>query len=399
MTLFTKASKKQSKLRMALLGPAGSGKTYSALRIGRALVGPNGRVALMDTEHGSANKYADTFDFDAFAPDSFEVETYLRAIRDAEAAGYDLLILDSLSHAWAGKGGILEFVDAVAKRQGGNSFGAWRDATPQHNALVEAMLAAKLHLIVTMRVKMEHVQEKDERSGKTVVRKVGLQPVQRDGLEYEFDVVGDLTPESDLVISKTRCSPLRGKVYHEPGGEVAAILSTWLTDGAVADPVTAATFTAPANGAPPTTNGRATHGQPDWARFWAHIKGLGVEHEEAHKVLGVGSLHDWTGSLDEAVAQIERYALARDTVQAQSTVAQPPAAPAKAGKPSTRGDMIRRYQMLIDKADGLGLRWQMYDPQWSDDELRAAGKALATSVSAEEERIFATQTTTTTTSK
>lgn len=288
MTLFQKATKLQAKLRMALLGPAGSGKTYSALKIGRALVGPKGNIALMDTEHGSASKYAHEFDFDAFAPDSFEVDTYLRAIKDAQAAGYDLLILDSLSHAWAGRGGILEFVDAVAKRQGGNSFGAWRDATPKHNELVEAMLSAKLHLIVTMRVKMEHVQERDERSGKTIVRKVGLQPVQRDGLEYEFDVVGDLTPESDLVISKTRCSALRGKVYHEPGQEVADVLRGWLSDGAVPTPVSNGTFSTPIEPERPAVRSEAP---PPEIKHWGDLytvcrKDFGLKPEAVLKELG-----------------------------------------------------------------------------------------------------------------
>jgi len=231
--MFTRASKKQAKLRMALLGPAGSGKTFSALKIGRALVGPEGRIAVMDTEHGSANKYADIFTFDAPDPplERFDVDTYIATIRAAGADGYDLLIIDSLSHAWAGKGGLLEFVDNYAKRNNGNSFGAWRDATPKHNDLVEAMLACSCHLIVTMRVKTEHVVEKDERTGKNTIRKIGLQPVQRDGLEYEFDVVGDLNNDNDLAISKTRCSALKGGLFHEPGDDIAGLLRTWLTSG------------------------------------------------------------------------------------------------------------------------------------------------------------------------
>ena len=231
---FSRATKRKAKLRMALLGGAGSGKTFSALQIGRALVGPEARIALMDTEHGSASKYADLWQFDSVEPSDFSVETYLQVIQAAEQGGYDLLILDSLSHAWAGKGGLLEFVDNQAKRNSsGNTFGAWRDATPKHNALVEAMIGAKCHLIVTMRVKMEYVQERDDR-GKTTIRKVGLQPVQRDGLEYEFDVVGDLTAENELVITKTRCPALKGQVYPTPGENIAAPLRAWLEGGAEA---------------------------------------------------------------------------------------------------------------------------------------------------------------------
>jgi len=224
---FQKATKKQAKLRLALIGPSGSGKTYTALTLATHLV-PNGRVALIDTERGSASKYADLFSFDVQELDSFHPQRYIEAIGDAQAAGYDVLVIDSLSHAWMGKDGALELVDKAAKRNpGGNSFAAWRDVTPLHNQLVDAMLAARLHIIVTLRSKMEYVQEKDER-GKTVIRKVGLQPVQRDGLEYEFDVVGDLDQDNTLVITKTRCSTLTGAVVPKPGKELAAALDTWL---------------------------------------------------------------------------------------------------------------------------------------------------------------------------
>lgn len=286
---FQKATKQQAKLLLALLGPAGSGKTYSALKIGRALVGAEGRIALMDTEHGSASKYADLFNFDTVQPDEFSVDTYLSVIREANAEGYDLLILDSLSHAWAGKGGILEFVDNAAKRSNsGSSFGAWRDATPKHNALIEAMLACRCHLIVTMRVKMEHVQEKDERTGKTVVRKIGLQPVQRDGLEYEFDVVGDLTLESELLISKTRCPELKDKIFPLPGENLAAPLRAWLGSGAsVVEAPAPAKLPVPDPVPAPTVPSKRSPSRKDLVARW-HVladKGsaLGVEMEKLNQ--------------------------------------------------------------------------------------------------------------------
>ena len=225
---FRQARKKQLKLRMALIGPAGSGKTYSALNIGQHL---GRRVAVIDTEHGSASKYADLFTFDVLELESFHPQMYIDAISAAEQAGYDVLIIDSLSHAWMGKDGALELVDKAAKRsQSGNSFAAWRDVTPLHNNLVEAMLAARLHLVVTMRSKMEYVQEKDEK-GRTQIRKVGLQPVQRDGLEYEFDVVADLDTDNNLIVGKTRCPQLTGVVLPKPGKDIADVLNAWLTDG------------------------------------------------------------------------------------------------------------------------------------------------------------------------
>jgi len=219
---FKPAVKYQSRLRLALIGPAGSGKTYSSLNIARYL---GDKVALVDTEHGSASKYADLFRFDVLELTSFSPQVYVDAIR--AAVGYDVLILDSLSHAWMGKDGALELVDRAAKRAG-NSFAAWREVTPLHNMLVETMLSSPLHLIVTMRSKMAYVVEMDDKTKKTTVRKVGMQPVQRDGLEYEFDVVADMDVDNTLIVSKTRCPALKGQVIPCPGEEVASTLKAWL---------------------------------------------------------------------------------------------------------------------------------------------------------------------------
>lgn len=225
---FKKASKKSAWLRAALIGPAGSGKTYSALAVATGL---GARVAVIDTEHGSASKYADAFAFDVLELDSFAPRTYVEALQAATAAGYDVVVVDSLSHAWMGKDGALEMVDRAAKTsRSGNSFDAWRSVTPEHNKLVEAMLACRAHLIVTLRAKTEYVLEEDAR-GKKVPRKVGMAPVQRDGLEYEFDVCGELSMDNELVVTKTRCSALAGQVIARPGRDLAATLRTWLTDG------------------------------------------------------------------------------------------------------------------------------------------------------------------------
>ena len=226
---FQKATKAQSKARVALLGPSGSGKTYSALALAKGL---GGRVAVIDTERGSASKYADEFEFDVCELASFGPQAYIEAIREAEAAGYDVLVIDSLSHAWMGKGGVLELHDAAVKRsRSGNSFDAWREVTPQHNGLVDALVQSRCHVIATMRTKTEYVIEEDER-GKKVPRKVGMAPVQRDGLEYEFDVVGDLNQGHEWVISKSRCKALADQIITKPGAETAAVLRAWLSDGA-----------------------------------------------------------------------------------------------------------------------------------------------------------------------
>ncbi|HEX2679559.1 MAG TPA: ATP-binding protein [Polyangiales bacterium] len=247
---FKKATRTQAKARVALIGPSGSGKTYSALLMAITIAGDK-RVALIDTEHGAASKYADMtdprsglqLDFDVLELDSFAPDTYVDAIEAAQKAGYGVLVIDSLSHAWSGKDGALEQVDKAAKKsQSGNSFTAWRDVTPKHNRLVEAMAACDMHLIVTMRSKMEYVLEQIEvqRNGRTTTitqpRKVGLAPIQREGLEYEFDVVGDIDIEHNWVISKTRCPEFDGAVIERPGVKFAETYAAWLQTGAPAAP-------------------------------------------------------------------------------------------------------------------------------------------------------------------
>lgn len=228
--MFKRATKTQSRLRLALIGPSGSGKTYTAIKIGTEL---GGKIAVIDTERGSASKYADEFSFDAAELASFDPRYYTAAIKEADAAGYDVLIIDSLSHAWAGVGGALELVDkAKARSQSGNSFTAWKDVTPLHNQLVDTILQSRCHVIVTMRAKTEYVMEADAR-GKQTPRKVGLAPIQRDGMEYEFDIVADVDLDHRFIVSKTRCKALDAGVIQNAEG-VAETLRAWLSDGAPA---------------------------------------------------------------------------------------------------------------------------------------------------------------------
>ena len=224
-----KAVKSESRLRMAIVGPAGSGKTFSALKLAAGLAG-NKRVALFDTEHGSAAKYADHFDFDVdnilppFHPDKF-----CQAIRDAAQAGYGVVILDSLSHAWNGEGGMLDIVEGFAKRmKNPNSFAAWKDATPIQNRLTEAIVGADIHVIVTMRSKTEYVLQTNER-GQQQPRKVGMAAIQRSEYDYEFDVVMEMDAANNGIITKTRCSELNEGVFPKPGKQVTDILTKWLS--------------------------------------------------------------------------------------------------------------------------------------------------------------------------
>lgn len=224
---FKKATKLESKLRMAIAGAAGAGKTWTALTFATALANGGG-IALIDTEHGSASKYADTFEFDTQELTNFNPTNYIAAIREAEQAGYAVLIIDSLSHAWTGSGGLMEQKDIIAKQKySGNTFSAWNDATKIQNMLVNAILGCKMHVIVTVRSKMDYILETDER-GKQKPRKVGLAPVQRDDLPYEFDVFSTMEIDNTMIIDKSRCPQLSGQVISKPDGQVMEILKTWL---------------------------------------------------------------------------------------------------------------------------------------------------------------------------
>lgn len=196
---FKKATRKDAYIKIAISGVSGSGKTFSALSICKGL---GGKTALLDTEYGRASLYSDFFDFDVWDeqdPSGFPPEYFIRVIKAAEEAGYNNLIIDSLTHEWQGRGGCLELVDAIAKaKYKGNSYVAWGEVTPRHNKLVETVLSSKLNIICTMRSKSEYVLNKDEKTGKTTPQKVGLGTVQRDGIEYEFTVMFELDRDSHI---------------------------------------------------------------------------------------------------------------------------------------------------------------------------------------------------------
>lgn len=311
---FQKATKQQSRLRLALIGPSGSGKTYTALNIARNL---GEKIALIDTEHGSASKYAgDPFVFDTLDLETFEPLTYVAAIGAAEEAGYDVLVIDSLSHAWSGKGGALEQVD---NRSGaGGKFGGWREVTPMHNQLIDAIVGARLHVIATMRSKTEYAVEQD--GGKTKVLKLGLAPVQRDGMEYEFDVVGDIDQQHVLRVTKTRCAALDDAVIAKPGEQIAETLKTWLSDGE-----TAAEIEKPA--------------AKDRKRFEKVIADLGKADES----------HDWADIAEKAAVRDFKHgvgALSKTELDTLATAMESHLETLKAAKGNGSGDEEKAKQAV-----------------------------------------------------
>lgn len=225
---FRKAVKYDAKARIALVGPSGSGKSMTMLEIATLLAGADGTIAALDTEHGSLSKYADRYSFSVIEPDFYTVPVFLDALKSAIDGGFSVLCVDSLSHFWMGAGGALEFVDAVTKRGGRNdSFGAWKDYRTQERQMIDAILAAPIHIITTMRTKSAYEVQKDDK-GRTKRVKVGLAPIQADGLEYEFDLVGYMDDENSLIVDKTRCPDYGGAVLNKPKGKDFDKFYKWL---------------------------------------------------------------------------------------------------------------------------------------------------------------------------
>lgn len=229
MSMFQKATRKKAKLRLALIGPSGSGKTYSALELATGL---GGRIALIDTERGSGDLYADRFVYDTLQLEPpFTPQKYIQAIEAAQKEGYSVVIIDSLSHAWAGEGGILDIHDNITRSsRSSNGYVAWKDVTPQHERIINAILGASLHIIGTIRTKTAYEVVEDER-GKKAPKRIGLAPIQRQGMEYEFTCVLDLAVDSHVAsASKDRTGLFDGQhfVINERTGEQ---LLEWLEAG------------------------------------------------------------------------------------------------------------------------------------------------------------------------
>jgi hypothetical protein len=229
---FTKATKQAAKGRIALDGPSGSGKTFTALTIATTL---GERIAVIDTEHGSASKYADLFSFDTLGLHRYSPQILIDALAAAGSAGYEVVVVDSLSHFWMGTDGMLEQVDKAAKRSGGHGMTGWKEMRPVERQMVEALLAYPGHVICTLRVKTDWVEGENAR-GKRQMMKVGTKAEQREGLEYEFDLVASMDLANELTVVKSRCPALSGEIVAKPGTAFAETFKAWLDDGVRAGP-------------------------------------------------------------------------------------------------------------------------------------------------------------------
>jgi len=199
MTALRKASRKKTKMRVALSGPSGSGKSYSALLLASGMA-PWEKIALIDTENGSGDLYAHLGGYNVLtlaAP--FTPERYAQAIDACEKAGMEVIIIDSMSHEWDGKGGILEEKD----RMSGNSFTNWGKLTPRHNAFVDRILRSSCHVVATLRAKQDYILVENEK-GRQEPKKIGMKSITREGVDYEFTLVFDLDINHLATSSKDR---------------------------------------------------------------------------------------------------------------------------------------------------------------------------------------------------
>lgn len=219
---FNQASKEKSKLRLAIFGPSGSGKTYSALSIATGL-GSN--IAVIDTEHKTASKYADRFNFKVCNLDFPSIHNLIKVIKQAQE--FDVLIIDSLSHSWQE---LLTEINNIANAKfRGNNWAAWSEGNPKQRQLIEELLSYSGHLICTMRSKTDWGV--DTENGKTKPVRQGLAPIQGKDIEYEFDLLIELSTSHMANIIKDRTGKFQDQIIEKPGKTFGLDLIDWLNSG------------------------------------------------------------------------------------------------------------------------------------------------------------------------
>lgn len=235
MSGLRKATRQKAKIRLGLSAVSGGGKTYSAILIAKGLAKGNlEKVALIDTENGSGDLYAHLGDYNVLPLEApFTPEKYIKAIKDCEDAGMEVIIIDSITHEWSGKGGILEIHGSMT----GNSFNNWGVITPRHDAFKQAILSSKCHIVTTVRRKQDYVMELNDK-GKQAPTKVGLKEETREGFEYELTVNLELDQKHNATSSKDRTGLFMDKPFFTPSEETGRMILEWCESGAekIAEP-------------------------------------------------------------------------------------------------------------------------------------------------------------------
>lgn len=218
------SERKQAKIKMALQGSAGAGKTFSALLLAQGLTsGDLSKVAIIDTENGSADLYAHLGNYNVVSlKPPFTPQQYVDAIELCEKSGMNVIILDSISHCWDY---LLDYHSSLA----GNSFTNWAKIKPLEKLFVDKILQCNAHVIATMRTKQDYVL--NQKDGKFIPEKVGLKAVQRDGLDYEFTLVFDVDIKHFAISSKDRTELFMGKPEFKISTATGKLILDWCNSG------------------------------------------------------------------------------------------------------------------------------------------------------------------------
>ncbi len=221
------AQRSQVKLRIGLSGPSGYGKTYSALLLAHGITNDWKKIAVIDTENNSASLYSHLGDYYVVSlNEPYDPQRYITAINLCEDAGIEVIIVDSISHEWSGKGGCLEMHEKL-----GGRFQDWARVTPQHNAFIDALLQSKSHIITTTRRKVDYSLDRDM-NGKTKVMKLGTKEITREGFEYELTVNLELINDNHLVkASKDRTGLFMDRPEFVINQSTGKKLKEWCMEG------------------------------------------------------------------------------------------------------------------------------------------------------------------------
>lgn len=227
-----KATRSKVKLRLGLSSVSGGGKTYSALLLANGLCADWNKIAIIDTENNSASLYSDLGDFNTIElQPPYNPERYIEAIKACEDAGMEVIIVDSITHEWDGRGGILQISDSMT----GNSFTNWAKLTPRHQSFIDAILQSKCHVITTVRRKQDYEMSKDS-NGKVNVQKLGLKEVTREGFEYEVTINFELDIKHNATASKDRTRLFMDKPAFVITSDTGKLIKQWCESGVDAQP-------------------------------------------------------------------------------------------------------------------------------------------------------------------
>lgn len=262
---FKPAYREQVRLRLAIMGPGKTGKTFTSMALAASMAneirkrGGEGRIAVADSERESAKLYAMSrserakynsikdsdeayeyiklirkfpIDVQQMTP-PYSTHSYIEVMEDAAREGYDITILDSITHCWAGAGGVLDRKANIERAGKANSWTAWATITPEQDAFVDAMLSIPTHLIATIRMKVTHEIQKNETTGKNDVVEIGLEEIQRSTIRYEFTAIGTMDHSHTLTVVGSRLDGVltAGDTFAHPGESLGRKIYGWVNDG------------------------------------------------------------------------------------------------------------------------------------------------------------------------